>query len=73
VPEHLRQLELAAHQQDRSEQGLHPVPGGPDRGEPGLQLVEQVVQPQLRQGGDHVGRAALGLLPTHASSPIMST
>ena len=47
--EHHLQVEVGAHRDDRFEQRVDPVPGGQHGLQPGLQLGQQVVEPQLRQ------------------------
>ena len=54
--EHHLQVEVGADRDDRLEQRVHPVPGGQHGLQPGLQLGEQVIEAQLRQGQVRIGR-----------------
>jgi hypothetical protein len=51
LAEHDLQVELATDGDDGFQQGMNPVTGGHHRPEPGLQLGEQVVEPELGQDG----------------------
>ena len=57
--QHDLQVQVAADGDHRLQQGVHPVPGGQDRLEPDLQLVQQLVEPQLGQQGGARIRLAL--------------
>ena len=48
-PEHHLQLELAADSDHRLQQRLRPVPGVEHRLQPGPELGQQVIEPQVRQ------------------------
>ena len=45
----LLQVQLPADGEHRFQQAVHPVAGAAGRVDPGLQLLQQLVQPQLRQ------------------------
>ena len=47
--EHHLQVEIGADGDDGFQQRVDPVPGGQHRLQPGLELGEQIVEPQLRQ------------------------
>ncbi|GAA2327250.1 hypothetical protein SVIO_020120 [Streptomyces violaceusniger] len=45
--QHLLQVQLAAHAEHGLKEAVHPVLGGPGRVQPRLELVEELVEPEL--------------------------
>ena len=48
--EHLLPLQVTGHTVDRLQQPVHPIVSPEHRLQPGLQLIDQVIEVQLRQG-----------------------
>src|SRR5262245_4565191 len=63
--EYRLELQASSDGQNSLKQTLNPIPRRPDRIDPSLELVEQIVQTQMRQR--LVGRAGLAFATGHAN------